>query len=469
MNSNRTPPDGTTLRLVSRTERALPPTTAKVLPFHRHAPRRDRQQGHSGRVDTDLAETLVDALWQHQVDGSDAALAVICLAEFPAFAEGFGHHTSTQLSRLFQRRLRAGLRDGDLLEPLGADEFALLLRGIEQPADIPAILQRLMDRATGLYRLEGLRFHISAAAGVARFPTDAVNPDDLLRYARVALRQANPFGQPAFEFFSQEILEQAQNRMSVAAEVHQALVQDRLVLHYQPQYELASRRIVAAEALLRFQDEHGRLVPPARFIGIIEDSGLIVTIGHWVIQEACRQLRRWRDAGHPLQRIAVNLAPRQLMDENLLSVIRDALNGAGLDYPDLEIEITERQMVEHLPLVTRILDELTGLGVRVAVDDFGTGYSSLAYLAQLPLHMLKIDRAFLQHCDRGGKTARVVAAIVAMARELGLEVVAEGIEQPEQEPCLQALGCRLGQGFGFSRPVAADAFGDLLARDPSTP
>ena len=221
MNSNCTPPDGTTVRLVSRTERGprLGKATAKILPFPLCAPCRDWQQGTLGSVvHADLAETLVDVLRQDQVNGNPAALAVVRLAEFPAFAEGFGHHTSQQLSRLFQRRLRGGLRDDELLEPLGEDEFALLLRG-----DIAAILERLMDRATGIYRLEGLRFHLSAGAGVALFPTDAINPDDLLRYARVALRQANPFGQPAFEFFSPEIPEQAQHCVSVATEVHQAL------------------------------------------------------------------------------------------------------------------------------------------------------------------------------------------------------------------------------------------------------
>ena len=466
MNSNPPPSDGPSPGVVSGAESdpRAGKATAKVLPFPPRAPRRDWQQGLPGSVDTHLAETLASALGEDQAKGNVSALAIVRISEFLVFVEGFGRQTGQRLSQLFQRRLRGRLRDGDLLESLGEDEFAVLLRGVGRSGNIAAVLNRLMDGATGLYRLEGLRFHVSAGAGVALCPTDATAPEDLLRYARVALRQANPFGQPAFQFFLPEILEQAQNRMSVAAEVRQALVNDRLILHYQPQYDLASRRIVAAEALLRFEDESGRLVPPSRFVSIIEESGLIVTIGHWVIQEACQQLSRWRDAGHPIQRIAVNLAPRQLMDENLRTVIRDALFDAGLDYPDLEIEITERQMVEHLPLVTQTLDELTGLGVRVAVDDFGTGYSSLAYLAQLPLNLLKIDRAFLRHCDHDGKTARVVAAIVAVARELGLEVIAEGIEQPEQEPCLQALGCRLGQGFGFSRPVAAETFGNLLAQ-----
>ena len=439
------------------------PAASKIVPFIPREPRRDWPQPNPNTVfHGALANNLVDAIAQAQLNGTIGALAVVRIDEFSAFTEGFGYHISRQLGSLFQRRLREGLREGDYFEPLGEDEFALMLCGVEQADDLSTILERLLGQATGSYRLEGLRFHLSAGAGVARFPLDTTNPDQLLRYARVALRQTNPADLSSFRFFSQEILAQVQNRMSVSAEVRHALVDDRLVLHYQPQYDLASGRVVAAEALLRFQDEQGRLVPPARFIDVIEETALIVSVGHWVIQEACQQLRVWRNAGLPLERITINLAPRQLMDENLLPVIHTALNASGLSYSDLEVEITERQMIDHLPLVIETLDELTRLGVRIAVDDFGTGYSSLAYLARLPLNLLKIDRSFLQHCHDSEKSVRVVAAIIAMAQELGLEVIAEGIEQPEQEQGLRKLGCQLGQGFVFSRPVAAVQFAGLL-------
>jgi EAL domain-containing protein (putative c-di-GMP-specific phosphodiesterase class I)/GGDEF domain-containing protein len=453
--------DADALGQVSGTGHA--PARSKILPFTPREPRRDWQPRNPGAVfHGELANTLVAAISEAQLTGTLGGLAVVRLDEFSAFTEGFGYQTGQQLSGLFQRRLREALRDGDRLEPLSEDEFALLLGGVEQPVDLTAILESLLGQATGSYHLEGMRFHLGASAGIALFPADAANPDDLLRYARVALRQSDPFGRPAFQFFSREILQRAQHRMSVAAEVRQALAEDRLVLHYQPQYDLASGRIVAAEALLRFRDEEGCLVPPAHFIDIIEETALIVSVGHWVIQQACQQLRRWREAGLPLERITINLAPRQLMDGDLLPVIQDALDASGLDYADLEIEITERQMIDQLPVVVPTLNRLTNLGVRVAVDDFGTGYSSLAYLAQLPLNLLKIDRSFLRHGDHDDRTVRVVAAIIAMARELGLEVIAEGIEQPEQEQGLRELGCQLGQGFAFSRPITATQFEGLL-------
>ena len=295
MNSNRTPPHEVPIRPVSSTERDPCPgtATAKVVPFPLDRPRRDWQQGRPDNAETDLTKTLADALGQHRAKGNVSALAIVRIAEFPVFAENFGQHTGQRLSQLFQRRLRQDLHDGDLLESLGEDEFALLLRGVSELDAVAAILERFMDRVTGFYRLEGLRFHINAGAGVALYPADANTPEELLRYARVALRRANPFGQPTFQLFSPKILEQAQHCMSIATEVQQALVNDRLVLHYQPQYVLASHRVVAAEALLRFEDENGCLVPPTRFIPIIEERRLIVAVGHWVIQEACRQLRRW--------------------------------------------------------------------------------------------------------------------------------------------------------------------------------
>jgi diguanylate cyclase (GGDEF)-like protein len=409
-----------------------------------------------------LEQVLAACIARGRRTGRGVALAVIRLIELRDLAERFGRPLGRELGRQFLERLRKAMRGCDRVVQSGPDEFAVLLLNLEGPVSLGALVERVIRSATGLYRVDRLRLDLTASAGVSCYPRDANTPKELLFHARVALNRSNALARPRYQIFSPLLMEQEQQRLAIVAQVREAIENDRLVLHYQPQYDLLTRRIVGAEALLRFADTTGQLVLPVRFIDIVAQTYLIVPVGNWVIRQACRQFRRWREAGHPVARIAVNVSPRQLMDVHLVSVINAALAENGLDGEDLEVEIKERHILDNLPQVREQIDALGTLGLRVAVDDFGTDPRFLVYLARLPLHKLKIDRWIVREQAASERARRAVAAMVATANELGLDVIAEGVDRPALEPYLTRLGCQLGQGFEFSPPLSAEGFGQLL-------
>jgi diguanylate cyclase (GGDEF)-like protein len=439
-------------------------------------------------ADTATPTSLVQ-LWsragaQHGLDGVPApvletlqrlkdadrpgALCVLRLNEYRLLEETFGRRIGQQLLQLVGDRLRAGLRGNDLLEQVAEDEFVLILDGQVESEQLATIAQRLLSDCTGVYTLEGLRMHVNASLGIARFPMDAGEPALLMRFARIALHESDPCSPSPYHFFSQKLLEQLQTRVWMAAELEEALAHGRFELHYQPLFDIETQRTLGAEALLRLRSEEGELIAPDRFIPLAEEMGLIVPIGRWVVQEACQQLKRWHQQGHGHLRMAVNVSPAQLSDEGFVDMVSEAVEAAGIDYSDLELEITEGQVVEYLPLIETAFTELNARGVRIAIDDFGTGYSALAYLTRLHWSTVKIDRAFLADIPHESNAGRIVAAIVAMAGELGLRVTAEGVETEAQYRFLSAAGCHYGQGFGYARPQPAADFLRLLQRPDTT-
>jgi EAL domain-containing protein (putative c-di-GMP-specific phosphodiesterase class I) len=298
--------------------------------------------------------------------------------------------------------------------------------------------------------------------GMALYPYDTTDPDTLLRYARVALREASPQRGEHCQFFDHEQLDRLRDRVWMAAEIEQAIEEDRVVLHYQPQYAIDTQRVIGVEALVRLQDTDGKLIAPDQFIELAEETGLIVPLGRRVLEEACQQLARWHCDGCRRLRMAVNISPRQLLEADFIEHIDQTVARTGIHHSDLELEITERQVVEYMAEVEQTLRALTRRGVRIAIDDFGTGYSSLAYLMQLSVHTVKIDRAFMAQIPDEARAGRIVNAIIAMARALDLTLTAEGIETPEQHQFLLEAGCELGQGFGFARPQNAEAIKQYL-------
>jgi diguanylate cyclase (GGDEF)-like protein len=405
---------------------------------------------------------VLDTLQRLKDADRPGALCVLRLNEYRLLEETFGRRIGQDLLQLVGNRLRAGLRGNDLLEQIAEDEFVLILDDQTESEQLANIAQRLLTDCTGVYTLEGLRMHVNASLGIARFPVDAGEPALLVRFARIALHETDPCSPSPYHFFSQKLLEQLQTRVWMAAELEEALEHERFELHYQPLFDIETQRTLGAEALLRLRSEEGELIAPDRFIPLAEEMGLIVPIGRWVMNEACQQLKRWQQHGYGHLRMAVNVSPVQLSDERFVEMVSEAVETAGIDYSDLELEITEGQVVEYLPLIEKAFKALNAKGVRIAIDDFGTGYSALAYLTRLHWSTVKIDRAFLADIPHESNAGRIVAAIVAMAGELGLQVTAEGVETEAQYRFLSEAGCHLGQGFGYARPQPAEDFLRLL-------
>jgi diguanylate cyclase (GGDEF)-like protein len=405
---------------------------------------------------------VLDTLQRLKDADRPGALCVLRLNEYRLLEETFGRRIGQDLLQLVGNRLRAGLRGNDLLEQIAEDEFVLILDDQTESEQLANIAQRLLTDCTGVYTLEGLRMHVNASLGIARFPVDAGEPALLVRFARIALHETDPCSPSPYHFFSQKLLEQLQTRVWMAAELEEALEHERFELHYQPLFDIETQRTLGAEALLRLRSEEGELIAPDRFIPLAEEMGLIVPIGRWVMNEACQQLKRWQQHGYGHLRMAVNVSPVQLSDERFVEMVSEAVETAGIDYSDLELEITEGQVVEYLPLIEKAFKALNAKGVRIAIDDFGTGYSALAYLTRLHWSTVKIDRAFLADIPHESNAGRIVAAIVAMAGELGLQVTAEGVETEAQYRFLSEAGCHLGQGFGYARPQPAKDFLRLL-------
>ena len=407
---------------------------------------------------------VLDTLQRLKDADRPGALCVLRLNEYRLLEETFGRRIGQDLLQLVGNRLRAGLRGNDLLEQIAEDEFVLILDGQTESEQLANIARRLLTDCSGVYTLEGLRMHVNASLGIARFPVDAGEPALLMRFARIALHESDPGSPSPYHFFSQKLLEQLQSRVWMAAELEEALAHERFELHYQPLFDIESQRTLGAEALLRLRSGEGELIAPDRFIPLAEEMGLIVPIGRWVMNEACQQLKRWHQQGYGQLRMAVNVSPVQLSDERFVDMVSEAVETAGIDYSDLELEITEGQVVEYLPLIEKAFKALNARGVRIAIDDFGTGYSALAYLTRLHWSTVKIDRAFLADIPHESNAGRIVAAIVAMAGELGLRVTAEGVETEAQYRFLSEAGCHFGQGFGYARPQPAADFLRLLQR-----
>ncbi len=439
-------------------------TSNNVIPFARPLQAREEHRrprpaadaalaSVDGQISGSLALALGEMLSRPRAMDRVCAVGVMQISEYRLLEESFGEAVGRELDRLIRGRVHNVLRDGDVMLRVDRDVYAVLLDDLSDREAVAAVMGRVQACASGDYRLEGLRFSLSVKAGMALYPESTTEPDELVRFARVALRHASGEAASDLHFFDPALLAQLRERVWMAAELQRALDEDRLELYYQPQYAMDTGKPVSAEALLRLRDESGALLTPDRFIGIAEETGLIAPMGRWVIHEACRQLAEWRDAGLAMQRVAVNVSPRQLLDEALIPTIRAAVHEHRLAYKDLEIELTEALMIENLPMVSDVLQEIDGLGVLISVDDFGTGYSALAYLARLPLKRLKVDRSFIQDAVDDPRAGELVRAVVTMAKQLRLEVTAEGIETEAQRRLVAESGCHLGQGFLMSRPM----------------
>jgi diguanylate cyclase (GGDEF)-like protein len=409
-----------------------------------------------------LADRLDQAIARAERHGQRFALIVVDLDRFKSINDSLGHMAGDELLKDVAQRLAKVLRKADTLARLGGDEFVLLLNEIDSPRDAETVAIKVLADFTRPAMISGLDLHISASLGISVSPDDGLDSEILLQHADAAMYHAKKSGRNAYQFFLPEMNAFARERLELENGLRRALDQREFVLHYQPKVDVRTGRIDSAEALVRWRHPKRGLVAPAQFIPLAEETGLILPLGEWVIREACRQAFAWQAAGLRPLRVAVNLSAQQFRQKNLVELVRSALTAARLEPQYLELELTESAVMDDAEQSISILRELSELGVRISVDDFGTGYSSLSYLRRLPLDKLKIDRAFIREVVTSRDDAEIVRAIVSLAHALRLQVIAEGVETPDQLEFLNSLGCDQYQGFHFSAPVPSNAFVAML-------
>lgn len=438
-------------------------TNAALLEAQRQNAELLAQIAHQAQHDT-LTGLPNRALFQDRLEravvgaarqGAELAVMFIDLDGFKVVNEMFGHHAGDLALVEVARRLEQCLRQSDTVAHMGGDEFAVILTDLRDPEDAARVGRKLIHALEQHVQIGNHEMAVTASIGLSLFPQDGQDAISLARHADVALYRAKQDGKNDLRFFSQEMNAAALERVQLEARLHGALERGELALHYQPQCEVISGRVLSFEALLRWTHPELGSVPPDRFIPVAEDSGLIVPIGAWVLEEAARQIAAWRLDGFDDVRVAVNVSPVQFARNDFVSSVERTLERHGLEGRHLEIELTERLIVRDMDRASRRLAELRALGVTVSIDDFGAGHSSLSYLTRLPVDVLKVDRSFVGALSTGSDAHRVVQAIVALAHAFGLGVVAEGVETDAQLEVLNALGCERTQGYLLGRPVPA--------------
>ncbi|MFL1418989.1 phosphodiesterase DibA [Pseudomonas fildesensis] len=402
---------------------------------------------------TDRAE---QALASAQVHKRGCALLLLDLDHFKIINDSLGHNVGDQLLKLVGERLKGLFGSGVTLARLGGDEFAVLVESCPQVIQAAALAQRMLDAMKQPFIFDGNQLFISASIGISLFPSDALSAEQLLRNADSALFKAKSAGREGYALYTEELTAHAQNRVEIASEMRRAIEQQELRVYYQPVHDLQDSRLVGVEALVRWQHPERGLVPPSEFIPIAERTGLIADIDAWVMDQACRQMCRWLAEGAPLSFIAVNVSSRLFARRELYDQVAQVLHDTGLDPAFLELEVTESAVMGDPEMALEQLHRLRELGLRLAIDDFGTGYSSLLRLKRLPVQKLKIDQGFVAGLPWDEDDAAIVRVVIALAKSMGMQVHAEGIEQVEQAQFLLDHACDLGQGYWFGKPMPAD-------------
>jgi diguanylate cyclase (GGDEF)-like protein/PAS domain S-box-containing protein len=388
-------------------------------------------------------------------------LVFIGLDNFKLINDNLGHQFGDELLCAIAGRLCACASEGDTVARLGGDEFVLLLP-IANQRPMSSILQLVQEAVAAPVTLGQQMVTITCSVGVSIYPADGSEPEQLLKHADIALYRAKEAGRNQVQFYEAAMHARIAERALIESELRHALARGQLSLVYQPKLDLQTDTVTGMEALVRWQHPTLGMVPPMRFIGVAEETGLIVPIGRWVLRTACAQAKAWQDAGLPPLRVAVNLSARQFRDQSLLDEVRAALDDHGLEAQYLELELTESLMMHNVDEVVALVHKLKQLGIALSIDDFGTGYSSLAYLKQFPVDYLKIDKSFTRDMLDEPKVAAIVRSVIALGQSLGFKIIAEGVETAEQLAYLRQHQCDEMQGYYFSRPLTPEAFADKL-------
>lgn len=404
-----------------------------------------------------LEGMLHAALQASRRDGTHVALFYVDIARLKDINDTFGHGMGDEV-----------LRRNDIVARLGADEFAVAVADLPDPALASQVAQRIIDAMTGSVSLSVGEIKTSASVGVSLFPADGETPDLLLQLASLALHEAKPLGSGHYRLYQASMSAAISDRVALASDLHHALERKELEIYYQPQIDLGSGRVLGVEALLRWHHPLRGMVSPARFIPLAEENGLIVPIGAWVLEEACRQARAWQLAGLPPMTVAVNISAVQFREAGLCDTVVHALQCSQLDPQWLELEVTESGIMDGAERMLSMLSGLRQLGVQLSIDDFGTGYSSLAYLTRFDITKLKIDQAFVGGAPKDSRDAAIVSTIIQMGKALSLRVIAEGVETEAQAELLRRAGCDEGQGYLFARPLPAAELVQFIQALPGT-
>jgi len=407
-------------------------------------------------------DRLEQALARGLRQSHKVGLLFIDLDRFKYVNDTLGHHTGDHILKEAGARIRRCLRAADTVARLGGDEFTVILPDLQLGIDVEPVAQKILESFGQPFHLGGREIFLTPSIGITIWPDDGDLPDELMRNADTAMYRAKEMGRNNFRFFTPELNERALARARMEHQIRHALERNEFELHYQPLVDLATGRIVRAEALLRWRNDELGQVSPEEFIPLAEEIGLITPIGEWVLRTACRQAMAWRREGLCPERISVNVSSRQFRGLSLFDTVVGILDETGMPPTGLELEITENLLMADIPEVIDGLHRLDDLGISLSVDDFGTGYSSLSYLRRFPVSVLKIDKSFVKDVATDSDNATLVEAIITMGRSLKLEIVAEGVETVAQMGFLRQRGCDYAQGYYYSRPAPTADFRRLM-------
>ncbi|MGK7940614.1 MAG: EAL domain-containing protein [Crocosphaera sp.] len=384
------------------------------------------------------------------------AILFIDIDHFKSINDTLGHTVGDRILEDFAQRLTSQVRKSDLVCRWGGDEFIVLLSEIQKPDEAAKFSERLLSRFDHPLNIEGHQIYLKCSIGIAIYPGDGEQAETLLKNADSALYRAKEWGRNHYRFYNRRMSYEISENFTLESQLHQAIKNQELILHYQPQINIKTGKVYGLEALIRWNNPKLGLINPEKFIPLAEKTGLILPMGEWVLKTACQQNKKWQNMGIPPVRVAVNLSAQQLQQPNLIKTVEETLNDVELDPQWLELEVTESMLMKNTKLANHTLCELREMGVHISMDDFGTGYSSLGYLKTFPFHTLKIDQSFVRELNKNAQDLSIISAIMTLSRGFNMRVIAEGVENQEQLNLLRQLQCEEMQGYFFSHPLSPE-------------
>ena len=407
---------------------------------------------------TQFERQIVDILDLAKINNEQVAVLFIDLDRFKVINDTLGHHIGDSMLVELASRVRNVLHDDDMLARIGGDEFVVILNAVKDKADVSAVAEKILSVAREPMEVQGYHLYTTASLGIAMYPEDGEYRNEIIKHADSAMYHAKDKGKDNYQFYTVQLSLNVESRLALEQELLFALEKEELMLYFQPQYTIHNGKISGAEALLRWKSKKLGWISPERFIPIAEETGLIVSIGYFVFEEACKAFMLWQKEGLDIDSISINISSIQFREDDLLEKFKAIILKVGIPAHKIEIEITERFIMEYSSTNMTILEDLRNMGCKISIDDFGTGYSSLSYLKQLSLDSIKIDQSFISDLPGDSHDAEVSKAIIALSKSLGYQVVAEGIETFEQEEFLREYACDIGQGYYFAKPMDAESF-----------